>query len=275
MSTVAPLVATALEPPAATYQSGTPRKMVVIDPGHGGYEPGVAQGAQTSRRINGQHYHEKDVVLQIAQYLERYVKSAPNMDATMTRRSDTYVSLDRRIELANQAKGDLFISIHLNGTSSRSKTARGFEIFYLTNEDRAVNRQLVAMENDEKVELDTQDSSGETLRELLRLLANEKFPQVQAASRNLCTVINEEFCKAGPFQAHNRGVKSEAFRVLLNFNMPAALAECGFIDNDDEARLLIQPAVQQQIAALLFNGINRYFATVDPKFKPHMVQVRN
>lgn len=272
--TISPLVAAALEPRSAGAD-GHPRKMVVIDPGHGGWatRPGFQEGAQTARRYNGQYYHEKDITLKIAQYLERYVKQSPNLEAFMTRREDVYVSLDRRIELANQARGDLFLSIHLNATGNRSSSARGFEIYYLTGEDRAVNRQLVAMENEEKVELDTRDSSGETLRELLRILANEKFPQVQAASRDLCTVINDEFRGSGPFRGHNRGVKAEAFRVLLNFNMPAALAECGFLNNDDDARVLIQPEGQQQVAALLFNGINRYFATVDPKFKPHMVQV--
>lgn len=278
--TIAPMVAATLPaatptPAGAAKPGGPSRKLIVIDPGHGGMpaDPRVSIGARTSRRFGSTRYYEKDLVLLIAQYLEEYVKQTPNMEAFMTRRSDVYVSLEDRIKLANQAHGDLFISIHLNATDAQTRSPRGFEIYYLTDETRAVNHQLAAMENDEKVQLDHKDSSGETLRQLLRTLAGEKFPQVQAESRDLCNVIDEEFVKAGPFMHFNRGVKADAFRVLLNFSMPAALAECGFIDNDDDARVLTKAAGQKQIAALLFNGINRYFAVVDPKFQPHMVKV--
>ena len=272
--TISPMVAAALgKIPAGG--NNEPRKMVVIDPGHGGWptDPDVSAGAQTSRRFGSRRYYEKDIALGIGKSLEEYIKRSPNIEASMTRREDVYVSLEDRIKIANATHGDLFISIHLNATDRYTRSPRGFEIFFLSNEDRAVNHQIAAMENEEKIHLDQKDSSGDTLRELLRILANEKFPQIQAESRDLCTVINEEFRKSGPFRGYNRGVKSAAFRVLLNFNMPAALAECGFLDNTDDARVLIQPSGQKQIAALLFNGINRYFAIVDPKFKPHVVTV--
>lgn len=255
-------------------RKGALRKMVVIDPGHGGWKEGVQNGCRTSSSFSSHYYYEKDIVLAIGRYFEQYVRQSPNLDAFMTRTDDRYVSLEDRIRLANEAHGDVFVSIHLNASGARrNRTARGFEIFYVSSESRAVNRQLAAMENDERVDLSQKDSSGETLGDLLRALANEKFPQVQASSRDLCTVINEEFYRTGPFQHSNRGVKSEAFRVLLNFNMPAVLAECGFLDHDDDARILVTTTGQRQIAALLFNAINRYFATVDPNFTPHPVRV--
>lgn len=258
----------------APVQKGPLRKMVVIDPGHGGMKEGVQNGCRSSSSFSSRYYYEKDITLLIARYLEQFVRQSPNMDAFMTRTEDRYVSLEDRIKLANESRGDLFLSIHLNATGSRrNRTARGFEIYYVSSENRAVNHQLAAMENDERVDLSQKDSSGETLGDLLRALANEKFPQVQASSRDLCTIINEEFRRTGPFQSNSRGVKSEAFRVLLNFNMPAALAECGFLDHDDDARILVSASGQRQIAALLFNAINRYFATVDPNFTPHPVRV--
>lgn len=261
-------------PPSST--PGVLKKMVVIDPGHGGIppDPSIGHGAQTSRRINGRHYEEKELTLAIANYLAEYIRRTDNLDCYMTRTDDVYVSLDRRIELANQAQGDLFLSIHLNATSSRRKTARGFEIYYISSEEKAVNRELAQLENDVRVGGSNLSDQEELVRQqILRSLADEKFPQIQAQGRNLCMVIDQEFLRAGPMRAYDRGVKSEAFRVLLNFNMPSALAECGFLDNPQDAAIMVTPAYQKKIAALFFNGINRYFAMVDPAFKPLQIPV--
>lgn len=262
---------------AAPTHNGKMRKLVVIDPGHGGHleDPVSSPGAFTSRRINGQRVYEKDVVLKIGLDLEQYIKRSPNLDCFMTRHDDTYVSLDQRIELANQSQGDLFLSIHLNADSSRHKTARGFEIYYLGDETKAADRALASLENDEHIKTSKNLSTDQKsdLQQIIRSLMNDKSREMQAQSRDLCMVVDQETLEHGLFRTYNRGVKSAGFRVLLNLNMPAALAECGFIDTPPEASLLVQDLVQKQIAALLFNGINRYFAKMDPKFEPHCVPV--
>lgn len=261
-----------LLPLSQTNQTlGGSRKLVVLDPGHGGKK---SLGAQTSNRIGGRTYFEKDLVLQISRRLERLMRQAPNIDVVMTRSDDTYVSLSQRVRDAEASEGDLFLSIHLNAQSNRRKTARGFEIYYLSDGSKQVNRTLVALENDEGIEMDKDEMVGPGgLADLLRHLSDEKFQQRQAESRHLCEMIHAEFLDAGPFRRWDRGVKSAPFRVLMNYNMPAALVECGFIDHDAEARELLKPEVQDEIAALLFNGINRYFASVDPEFVPHGVAV--
>ena len=246
----------------------------MIDPGHGGTartaKVRFQEGARTSTPIGGKHYYEKDVALQISRRLKALVDKAPNMRGVMTRDEDVYVSLPDRIERANAAGGDVFVSLHLNGSGTRSKTARGFEIYYLSDGTKETNREMVAQEN-EGVELDSVLSDGETLGELLRTLFNETLGLRQAESRELCEMISREFEQYGPSRRHHRGVKSAPFRVLMNFEMPSALLEIGFLDHPEEARLMIDPRVQQQIAILIFNALNRYFAIQDTEFRPTRV----
>jgi N-acetylmuramoyl-L-alanine amidase len=248
---------------------GGTHKRVVVDPGHGG-KPADGKhhvGGRTSRKIDGRFVDEKEVTLQVAERLNALIAKAPNLEGVMTRKKDVYVGLEERIEIAQKAQGDLFLSVHMNATGSRAKTARGFEVYFLSDGSKETNRELVALEN-EGVALDDSLSYRETLRDLIRTLAEEAMVQRQAESRMLCDVISQEFEAAGPFRRYHRGVKSAPFRVLMNFDMPSVLAECGFLDHPVEGDLLTRPDVQQQIAVLLFNGINRYFAMEDPAFRP-------
>ncbi|MEN6625477.1 MAG: N-acetylmuramoyl-L-alanine amidase [Candidatus Sumerlaeia bacterium] len=253
-------------------RSGAARKRIVIDPGHGG-RPGDAEwhmGAESSRPVGGRTIYEKDVTLAIGQRLAALISRTTNMEAVMTRTSDVYVSLPRRVEIAEQARGDLFVSIHLNATDTRRKTARGFEIYYLSDGSRVVNRHLLALENEWPVDMDDKTSSREDIREILRSLAGDKLAERQAQSARLAELVGDEFRSYGISRDEYRGVKSMPFRVLVQYTMPAVLAECYFLDNPQEAAQLVRPEVQDQIAALLFNGINRYVALSDPRFVPQL-----
>jgi N-acetylmuramoyl-L-alanine amidase len=257
-----------------TGDLGGARKRIVIDPGHGG-KPGDAEyhmGAETSRKIGGRTIYEKELTLQIAQRLEALIAKVPNLESTMTRTKDVYVSLPDRIKIANESAGDLFLSIHLNASGSRSKTAQGFEVYYLSDGTKEVDRELLQLEND-GVTMQEMLSQDESLRELLRALVDETMGLRQAESKQLCDIIGLEFKTLGPFRQHYRGVKSAPFRVLMNFEMPSALVECGFLDNPAEAEHLVAPATQQRIANLLFNAINRYFAFEDAGFRPSRIPV--
>lgn len=243
------------------------RKIVILDPGHGG----KSSGAQTSRRIRGRHREEKDIVLQISELLRSLLERTPNIDVRMTRTKDRYVSLQDRIAFAERSDGDLFLSVHLNATSSRRKDARGFEIYYLSDGTRATNRELEALENDHGIALNGKISGGESLKTILADLANTKLLERRRESYDLCRVTEHVFSRQGPFRGRSRGVKSANFQVLMNFEMPAVLAECGFLDNPAEAARLVRPEVQREIAILLFNAINLYFARTDPDFRGYQV----
>lgn len=268
--------------PTPPARDGETRKIVVIDPGHGisKGEKRSSMGARTLRRIGGRHHYEKDLVLAIAKYLRGYFERVPHVDVVMTRDGEEYVSLTRRIEIAEQARGDVFVSIHLNAAPrGRKGKARGFEVYYLSDGSKETNRQLVALENDmADAEGNILPGNGERvmydeLRAILRDLADDKFRQRQAESRAFCEAIDAEFREYGPFREHHRGVKSEAFRVLMNYHMPAVLVECGFLDHPAEAREMIKPAVQRRIAAILFNGINTFMAQRDPTFRPYRIRL--
>ena len=110
---------------------------------------------------------------------------------------------------------------------------------------------------------------------MLTSLANDKIRQRRSESLAAALVIDQTIRRQGPFKTMDRGVKTANFRVLFNYNMPSVLVECGFVDNMQDLAGLIQPKVQDQIAALLFNAINLYFAQSDPEFQAHLAPVGN
>lgn len=242
------------------------RKVVFIDPGHGGHN----HGARTSRPVDGRHYSEKDLTLAIARRMIPLFQRSPNLDVKMSRINDRYVSLEDRIRMSDMAKADLFVSIHLNATDQRRKTARGFEVFYLSSERRATNRWLEVMENTQGLGAVADAGDTRHLRQLLTEISDEDFARRRAESKLLSSIVERTFARQGPFRSHIRGSKSAAFRVLMNYNAPAVLVECGFLDNPQDAFLVTQPRVQNDIAALLFNAINLYFARMDPDFQPYV-----
>ena len=264
---VTPIVITPLAEAGRTGKGS--RKLVVIDPGHGGPPEKKSTGAATTRKVNGKILYEKDLVLQIGHRLRGLIEKTPNLQATMTRTQDTYVSLEQRIDMANDAQGDMFVSIHMNGTNARAKTARGFEVYYLSDGTRETNRQLEALENDEAVYMDQDISTHEDIREILRGLFKDKLVEQTAESAELAGIIGNEFQRLGPFRQWDRGVKTAAFRVLMNVTMPSVLVECGFIDHPTEGPEMAKPDVQQKIAGLMFNAFNRYFAKDDAEFVPY------
>jgi N-acetylmuramoyl-L-alanine amidase len=249
--------------------AGSSRKLVVIDPGHGG----ESAGARTSVKIGGSHHLEKDLVLSIARRMVPFFEQSPNLSVILTRWDDRDVSLDDRIRIAEQADADLFVSIHLNAQSSAKKTARGFEVYYLDDGARATNRHLESIENDRGVGAATRVASGGGLMAILNDLAGEKVAAFRAESRELGETIDQVFSRSGPFRSRTRGVKAANFRVLMNSEMPAVLAECGFIDHPEDAAMLVGPNGQDRVAALLFNSINHYFARVDPAFQAYLAPV--
>lgn len=247
-------------------------KRLIIDPGHGGQSLGAV-----SPKIDGRLIKEKDVVLQVGLSLARRVEAHPGMECRLTRREDTYVSLGERIRMAEEAEGDLFISLHCNAAPSRSLSGvRGVEFYYLSpkGESRQHNRMLEALENDEHIAGATRSDPTGMLGKILKGLAEDRLLEVRAESRRMCEGFDRVFRRSSYFARHNRGVKRANFVVLRGVSMPSMLLEIGFISNRHEARRLADPAFQEHVADLVYQAAIEYFTERDPSFGERRVALR-
>lgn len=225
------------------------RKIVVIDPGHGGHDPG-AIGPRGSR--------EKDVTLDIAKRLKRILEERYNLVVYLTRNNDKYLELKERTEIANRKKADLFISIHAN--ASRNRKTRGVETYLLnwTNNEEAL--RVAAREN--AISFERMKKSQTELGMILTSLQRE---QKRDESLKLAHYIQHSL--VGSLSSHykriyNLGVKQALFYVLVDAEMPSVLVEVGFISNPHEERLLRNIKFRQTTAEAIAKGIFRYLLTL-------------
>ena len=247
------------------------RKLVIVDPGHGGFN----KGARTSRKINGKHYFEKDLVLEYGKKLKYLIQKSPNLKVLMTREEDVYVSLSDRVEFAQNHEGDLFVSLHLNSSpNAYSRTARGFEIFHWreTGSNNAAGRYLEKLENDQLLPK-LPKTENRHLKRILTNMLKDALEEEKTRSAKVCNVMGEVLQKSPYFRRYYRKppVKSARFVVLANYAMPAVLIEVGFLSNAGEAKYLISDSFQWTTVRLLYNGIQKFFAQEDPEFKPHYI----
>jgi len=238
--------ATAATGAAPTRPAAPPTRVVIIDPGHGGVDPG---------RIGPNGVPEKQVVLTISRRLEQLLR-ARGYEVHLTRTRDTLIALADRPRLANRWKGDrpvaLFVSIHANAAPGR---AQGFETFFLSDARTEDERRVAEMENS-AVEYEEQTQNhGTDFEQLLNTLRNDFYVR---ASNDLAAVIQDQM--AGFHPGPNRGVKRAGFRVLVGAIMPAVLVEVAFISDREEARRLATAEFQQQLAEGIAGAVDRFFA---------------
>jgi N-acetylmuramoyl-L-alanine amidase len=241
----APQIASRETPDSAVMPAGE-RPLVVIDPGHGGHDPGTEAAGDVA---------EKDVALQIATRL-RNALVADGIDARMTRADDTFLSLAERTQLANSNHADLFVSIHLNSSPDAETT--GIETYYLNNTTDRATIRLARMENGVAggygapgepnlnyilTDLRQQDKANESAS-LARMIDAEAVADIDAS---MGLRVNELGAKQGPFY------------VLVGALMPSVLVECGFLSNPGEARLLEAPQYQQALADGIARAVMHYF----------------
>ena len=224
----------------------TGRKIVVVDPGHGGKDPGTAANGVTEKNVN----------LAVGLLLERELKSM-GFDVVMTRRTDVYLKLQERTDIANKAKADVFVSVHVNALPSAKKTS-GFEIYIMalpTDKD-ALN--LAKIENREYVEGKANNNNAEVDKRtelLLRILGDMQ----QNNKINESTELAEALFKAGNASSlPMKRVAQAPFFVLRGAGMPAVLLETGFVTNETEAKLLAHPGYQERIAKAMAAGVADY-----------------
>jgi len=218
--------------------------VVVIDPGHGGHDPGS---------IGHRNVKEKHIVLDIAKKVGGYINEyMPNVKVVYTRETDKFIELEERGSIANEAEGDLFISIHCNSHSSHQPY--GTELFFLGLERS--ESALEVMKHENRVVRPNNDTEQRELSQeelLVYELANSSYI---AASEQIAGMMEYQFDERA--QRHSRGVKQGRFVVLYHASMPAVLVETGFISNPSEARYLTSERGQTYIASAIFRAIRNY-----------------
>ncbi|HVT97774.1 MAG TPA: N-acetylmuramoyl-L-alanine amidase [Acidobacteriaceae bacterium] len=219
---------------------------IVIDAGHGGHDSGT---------LGPGGLQEKDIVLDVALRLGRLLQQRIGADVTYTRSDDTFIPLETRTAIANQAQADLFISIHAN--SSPDSDARGVEVYYLSFTSSADALEVAARENA------TSDESIHQLSDLVKKIAlQDKINESRAFADDVDSSLYAGLDQGNP-GLKDRGVKKAPFVVLIGANMPSILAEISFLTNPDDARELRQPKYRQRIAEALYRGVSRYVSSLN------------
>jgi N-acetylmuramoyl-L-alanine amidase len=212
---------------------------VVIDPGHGGHDPGAHAG-----RLN-----ESALVLDVALRVEKLLV-ARNFEVVLTRRTDVFIPLEDRTAIANRQQADLFLSIHAN--ASRNTKARGVETYFLNFASNPEAEALAARENATSVR------SMHSLPEIVRAITlNNKLDE----SRDFAGLVQRAMVKRltpANRSLRDLGVKQAPFVVLIGASMPSVLAEISFLSNRNEGALLRTPAYRQRIAEALADAIMQY-----------------
>jgi len=216
-------------------------RTVVIDPGHGGENPG-ARGPGGSL--------EKDVALSVARRLRAELVNARGLQVFLTRDKDIDVDLDDRTAIANNYKADLFVSIHAN--ASRERGAKGSEVYFLSYQASDDDSRRTAQLEGAAEPL-PESAVGTDLALILWDMAQAEHLEESSA---LASRIQEEL--AVVTGSEGRGVKQAPFRVLVGAAMPAVLVEVAFISNPEEEKLLASEGYQAKVAASLARGIERY-----------------
>ncbi len=221
---------------------------IVIDPGHGGKDPG-APGY-----LNG--VLEKNVTLEIAHRLARKIREQLGCEAILTRDEDTYLSLEERTAIANTKNADLFVSIHTNAHGKMA--SHGAETYFLnlaTDEDAIL---VAARENATSAKniSDLEDILSELMKNAKQHESSRLASYVQEA------MVNERNPRYG--RVKDKGVKEAPFYVLLGAEMPCILVEVAFITNPGECRKLNTAAYQEEIANAIATGIQRYVEDIHP-----------
>jgi N-acetylmuramoyl-L-alanine amidase len=253
---IVPIVETPVPPPLASSpttpaanvaggfsiarQLGLSVSRIVIDPGHGGRDPGtIAKGLS-----------EASLTLDVALRLEKLLQKELGVEVVLTRRTDVYIPLEERTAIANRQSADLFLSIHAN--SSRNTSAKGIETYFLSFASSPEAEAVAARENS------ASEREMHQLPDIIKAITlNNKLDE----SRDLAGMVQDSLVstlKRTNKDVRSRGVKKAPFVVLIGAAMPSVLAEISFITNKQELQLLKTSAYKDRIAQALYTAVLRY-----------------
>lgn len=235
--------------------AGSKPFVLVIDPGHGGRDPGAIGAVAKEKNIN----------LQVALKLGALIENKhPDVKVTYTRKTDVFVALDKRAQVANKAKADLFISIHANAL--KNKSFRGAETYTLglarTDDNLAVAKRenaAILLEDDYKQKYAGFDPNSTESYIIFEFMQNKFLEQ----SVTFASYIQKEF--SGTAKRIDRGVKQAGFLVLRETSMPGVLVELGFLTNASEEKYLNSKDGQTKLAQSIYNAFLKYKKEHDRK----------
>jgi N-acetylmuramoyl-L-alanine amidase len=229
--------------------------VIVIDPGHGGRDPGAV----------GSFSYEKSITLSIAlktgEYLE---KNLPNVKVIYTRNTDKFVDLDVRSDMANKNNANLFISIHANSVAGHN--VYGTETYVMGNSKDQANldvaikeNQVILLEDNYSSKYENFDPKSPESYIMFSLMQNIYFKQ----STELASMIQNQY--KNQIRRYDRGVQQAGFWVLYKTAMPSVLTEIGFISNPNEEKFINSRSGQDSIAISIFRACKEYISEIDRK----------
>jgi N-acetylmuramoyl-L-alanine amidase len=240
------------EPAAVEKKTKTTKKPViskirriVIDPGHGGHDPGA---------VGPSGLQEKDVVLAIGLKLHDLFKDELGLDVVMTRSTDVFIPLEERTAIANKVNADLFLSVHANAAPNRN--AAGIETYYLNLAKTEKAAQLAAKENGTSLE------KVSVLQAILfDLMANYKLNDSAHLADEVQKALHKKI-RGRHADVKNLGVKQGPFYVLVGATMPSILVETAFLSNSTEETRLKDPAYLEMTAEGILDGVRGYISSL-------------
>lgn len=224
---------------------------VIVDPGHGGTDSGATSGS----------LREADIALDVALELKKLLENDSSFQVTLTRQNDEQLSLARRIEKAQQAKGDVFVSIHTN--SSPDKRARGFEVYfqnYLPPDQETqflanLENQLEHNEDGENPE-DSEPSRQNDIRSILDDLNRQH--RIKKSLK-----LSQTLIKSWSDGSTHSSIRQAPFYVITKASIPSVLIELGYLTNNRDLQLLSQPQKRQELAKKIHVALVAFKEKVD------------
>ncbi|MDR1884236.1 MAG: N-acetylmuramoyl-L-alanine amidase [Prevotella sp.] len=240
-----------------TAIAAEPKFVVVIDAGHGGKDGGAVRGI----------YEEKNINLSVAKILGELIEAnIKDVKVIYTRKTDVFVDLDKRAQIANQAKANLFISIHTNSTAAKTTSASGSDTYILGLARSAENldvakreNSVILLEDDYTTKYEGFDPNSPESYIIFEFMSNKYMEQ----SLQFADFVQKDFKNIA--KRTDRGVRQAGFLVLRRTSMPSVLVELGFINNQAEARYLSSRLGQRAMATAIYSGFKKYKREFDKK----------